>query len=411
MIMHPQTDFYSKLKNKAVTAILENLREELDASLMGQQLWQAELDGENFEPAAIQTIDNFLLFGKTQGGWPVLHVLRAFGKFSGKEIEVLNEWSDQAFPSVFEVRDVRPDSLELLDLIAEVPYTAYSSIIDDQGKQFASLRGQFIRTNLAPVKGDWFLSGSQRVLLQDEQFIFDSVISQADTDQSLRNNPEKLRKSLELQKEYYDDFVKIFGGNEVIVYSFEELKRCSNKFWKKWNKYGMNTLPDRMNLKSGIRETGSLGWLVHETEGFHFIFGYDRFVKIFQNPNQVKKDDIELVSDFLTEDSIPWFAFARMKDRYPQGFQEIMRRMVETNQTGFNPMTDFDQLMDIYKPGWQKPRPSFAVVNQRFEKYFRQRNQDQSISSIAKIGRNDPCPCGATKPDGAPLKFKKCCGK
>ncbi len=28
-----------------------------------------------------------------------------------------------------------------------------------------------------------------------------------------------------------------------------------------------------------------------------------------------------------------------------------------------------------------------------------------------KIGRNDPCPCGAKKPDGAPKKYKHCCGK
>ncbi|MCG2694692.1 hypothetical protein L6261_01240 [Candidatus Parcubacteria bacterium] len=27
-----------------------------------------------------------------------------------------------------------------------------------------------------------------------------------------------------------------------------------------------------------------------------------------------------------------------------------------------------------------------------------------------KIGRNDPCPCGAKKPDGSPKKYKKCCG-
>lgn len=27
-----------------------------------------------------------------------------------------------------------------------------------------------------------------------------------------------------------------------------------------------------------------------------------------------------------------------------------------------------------------------------------------------KIGRNDPCPCGALKPDGSPIKFKKCHG-
>ncbi|MFZ5365927.1 MAG: preprotein translocase subunit SecA [Patescibacteria group bacterium] len=27
----------------------------------------------------------------------------------------------------------------------------------------------------------------------------------------------------------------------------------------------------------------------------------------------------------------------------------------------------------------------------------------------AKLGRNDPCPCGATKPDGTPKKYKHCC--
>ena len=28
-----------------------------------------------------------------------------------------------------------------------------------------------------------------------------------------------------------------------------------------------------------------------------------------------------------------------------------------------------------------------------------------------KIGRNDPCPCGAKNPDGSPKKYKKCCGR
>jgi len=31
------------------------------------------------------------------------------------------------------------------------------------------------------------------------------------------------------------------------------------------------------------------------------------------------------------------------------------------------------------------------------------------ISGKKKIGRNDPCPCGATKPDGKPKKYKHCC--
>lgn len=30
---------------------------------------------------------------------------------------------------------------------------------------------------------------------------------------------------------------------------------------------------------------------------------------------------------------------------------------------------------------------------------------------FAGVNRNAPCPCGATGPDGKPIKFKKCCGK
>jgi len=32
-------------------------------------------------------------------------------------------------------------------------------------------------------------------------------------------------------------------------------------------------------------------------------------------------------------------------------------------------------------------------------------------SNATKVGRNDPCPCGATHPDGRPIKYKHCCGK
>jgi len=35
--------------------------------------------------------------------------------------------------------------------------------------------------------------------------------------------------------------------------------------------------------------------------------------------------------------------------------------------------------------------------------------QARPIISGQKVGRNDPCPCGATKPDGTPKKYKHCC--
>ncbi len=42
-------------------------------------------------------------------------------------------------------------------------------------------------------------------------------------------------------------------------------------------------------------------------------------------------------------------------------------------------------------------------------------NQKSASSSLGKkrikVGRNDPCPCGAKKADGRPVKYKHCCGK
>jgi preprotein translocase subunit SecA len=35
----------------------------------------------------------------------------------------------------------------------------------------------------------------------------------------------------------------------------------------------------------------------------------------------------------------------------------------------------------------------------------------QPVKKAAKIGRNDPCPCGKLRPNGLPMKYKDCCGK
>jgi preprotein translocase subunit SecA len=37
--------------------------------------------------------------------------------------------------------------------------------------------------------------------------------------------------------------------------------------------------------------------------------------------------------------------------------------------------------------------------------------REKPVSANQKVGRNDPCPCGAKKPDGRPVKFKHCHGR
>ncbi len=47
--------------------------------------------------------------------------------------------------------------------------------------------------------------------------------------------------------------------------------------------------------------------------------------------------------------------------------------------------------------------PGLAVANRSAK--------PQSPISVRKVGRNDPCPCGAMKQDGTPVKYKHCHGK
>lgn len=37
--------------------------------------------------------------------------------------------------------------------------------------------------------------------------------------------------------------------------------------------------------------------------------------------------------------------------------------------------------------------------------------REQVKAAQEKVGRNAPCPCGAQRPDGTPVKYKHCCGQ
>lgn len=42
---------------------------------------------------------------------------------------------------------------------------------------------------------------------------------------------------------------------------------------------------------------------------------------------------------------------------------------------------------------------------------LRPRKISQQVRKFKKIGRNDPCPCGAVDENGKPVKYKNCCLK
>jgi len=58
----------------------------------------------------------------------------------------------------------------------------------------------------------------------------------------------------------------------------------------------------------------------------------------------------------------------------------------------------------------QESRPD-AMRENAMQKEAQKNIQQPVKSEGPKVGRNDPCPCGAKKPDGRPVKYKHCHGK
>ncbi|MDD3102439.1 MAG: preprotein translocase subunit SecA, partial [Patescibacteria group bacterium] len=80
----------------------------------------------------------------------------------------------------------------------------------------------------------------------------------------------------------------------------------------------------------------------------------------------------------------------------------------------------FNQLLDaidkqvvysIYKVGLVERAPIQQSKQMKLSGAEKSTNNAEPIDSKQKVGRNDPCPCGAKKPDGTPIKYKHCHGK
>ncbi len=68
------------------------------------------------------------------------------------------------------------------------------------------------------------------------------------------------------------------------------------------------------------------------------------------------------------------------------------------------------------EPTAQTPEPlkqasSGGGVEVTVRKKGESSSSEASVSSVPKVGRNEPCPCGAKKPDGRLIKYKHCHGK
>jgi hypothetical protein len=390
------------LKAKCLEYVDKNLYDDFLESESGREMTEkAEEDetGENFlvnEGDWIRRMDDYILFEKTENGQRTLDEIISKAKLNLEEIEILKQWREQAFFSIFEIKEITTNKIRAMDVAAEVDYDIYFNNLAIGHKAINStLIGSFVQTNILPIKDTWFFSGAQHVLPKEsEANIFVDYITQVSDRQIFRNNPEKLRIALENQKEHYKVFIDTFGTDELIV-TLDKVQGKLQEYYDKlslhFGKHGNKIVAPGPSKDFDTAET--VGIVMDECEGQHEFEDYGEFVKIFETGN-ISERSRYLIMNYLKNESMPAFVFRRMKDRYPENFTKIMSKIKLLTSIRIDPVHDFDKLMDLFKHGWQETYPSITPVNQRFAKYY-----------YNNLGHNDPCYCDSGK------KYKKCHGK
>jgi len=403
---HPYASLSANLKTKCLAYVHGRLMDDFEHSPAYEER-TGNFNGGQEEFKRNLGMDWYLLFGETKDEERVLEVIRRDGQFTQEEKEMLKEWEDRAFSSVFETLSINGSSLRLCDVAAEAEYEVFSN--EEAGDYFHTIAPplqlhDFIFTNLAPVKGAWFLSGPQHTIpAHSERFVFEEFVLKRNPKDWYRNNPEKLQRAFVLQKQEYDRFVKHFGKDEVVCEG-REIPELLKGYYDAWFAES-GRRPVYPQVDDDILGAESAGIVMDEKEGMHYLTDYGFFVNIFTDPKYRPHFWMDVVKGYFETDSIPAFPFARMRDRCPEGFRSVLREVWKNVVPWWrrsNIDWRFEQLMDFYKSGWREPLPSLHPVNDRFKRF---------ASIPAGTGRNDPCPCGAKKDDGSPRKYKHCCGR
>ncbi len=112
--------------------------------------------------------------------------------------------------------------------------------------------------------------------------------------------------------------------------------------------------------------------------------------------NEYKREGFEIFSEMMA-DFQQETAEAVLRATFVERRQEAPRPLIRSMEEGEKPTPAMDH---GYDPDGIQTNTSEGDTKR---KPFRRGAQ--------KVGRNDPCPCGAVDANGKPLKYKKCCGR
>lgn len=311
-------------------------------------------------------------------------------------LDLVQGWEDVIY-GLFEVKGVSGYGIDMKNLLNEREYRVFSSaLIDRHG--FGP--GDFLYARIVPAKGFHLFSGSVKSFLGDgmnseelrAKVYQEAIKTQARNPRfAFKDNPEKLQKSRDVCRKYYEAFVRHFGADEVIGAGKNILtqyqgfiKRLVGDLRDTSKEDKDAPLSPEVELSDKILASDDVGMLCDPMEGIFFLNDYGWFIDVFRAPEQHMGEEKaeELVLGYLESDSISDVPFRKMAERFPENFRRVIEHFQAQEEDGFD-STDLEDLMWEFKPWTFNKLPGIVTV------------LDAQMASLDRKPEKNPPPCSA----------------
>lgn len=358
------------LKNKLVGFVRTDpwLLEELIIKVLEEVADEQKKESPADEQVISQQATDDFIFGATSlgGKSPIQLFLERQPDMPAHQRQRLDLWDREGFSGVFVVESVKGDFLTLEDLTTGNRLQTTMTDLSEAGKIHPD---SILATRVVPWEDYWLLSGSQRYYDR----LAPGAIQQTRRKALLRPmwRPERVEgerfaKAWQIQKEYHEAWMQLYGKDEMMFETGEQLQEAMLRFETFWIReyvqedrgttvaekhrqiYGEATRTEpRLNLPDTLLKATDVAVLSDPRDGFDFLAGYGTFVRIFEGSGALTADQVERVWGYLTEDSITFQVFQRMKDRYPRRTEEVLRVVLRDQE--FQLERDFDNALGTFK--------------------------------------------------------------
>ncbi len=313
--------------------------------------------------------------------------VEAHGDLMSRDVrKMILGWRD-VINGIFEIKGKGSDGYHMKNLINEREYMVYPTVSIEDSLSFEI--GDFMGARIVPVRDFHTFSGFAVKMPCDgsdkERADIYRTALKIQTRYPLmafKDNEEKLKKSMELIRKDYDEFVGYFGSDELIGSGREVVQRHQEflrylMFEKKDPQTGLSKAEKYkreegkvyklpwINYPETLLKQPDVGMLCDPLEGVTFLEEWSLFVDIFRNPDAhtggwIKKRKVkDVIEGYLESDSISDIPFRKMAEKFPDNFARVIQYVLNWEEFSVDMI---DDLIQHYKPETFHKVPAHVAV-------------------------------------------------